>query len=197
MRMKGLAWVALGACASYLMVLGIGFFWAAIIDAVHMPAYKGMGVFPGGSAHLPTELWILARYLQATTILVASVFLISLAILGSELAFTTYVSVYGIAITIGHLFKLAAYTSILVAVLRTMLSRSSGSSGRRSSQKSGESPPPTWTRPAFSSPAGREGTSVALLSMDTILAMGLPLSVTRISLPAWTLGRHPEREAFN
>lgn len=59
----------------YLMVLGIGFFWAAVIDTVHLLAYKGMGVFPGGSAHLPTELWILARYVQAGTVLLATVYL--------------------------------------------------------------------------------------------------------------------------
>lgn len=37
-------------------------------------AYKGMGVFSGYDANLPTQLWIAARYLQSASLLVAPAF---------------------------------------------------------------------------------------------------------------------------
>jgi len=58
--------------STFLVVLGIGFFWAATIDLVHVFAYKGMGVFPDADVTLSTQLWILARYLQALVALVAA-----------------------------------------------------------------------------------------------------------------------------
>ncbi|HPS94485.1 MAG TPA: MASE3 domain-containing protein, partial [Deltaproteobacteria bacterium] len=44
-------------------------------DGVHTLAYKGMGVFDGYGANLPTQLWILARYMHGISFLVAPVFL--------------------------------------------------------------------------------------------------------------------------
>ena len=58
--------------STFLLVLGVGFFWAAMIDLVHVFAYKGMGVFPDADVTLSTQLWILARYLQALVALVAA-----------------------------------------------------------------------------------------------------------------------------
>lgn len=58
----------------YLLFLGIGFFFAAIIDLVHTLAYKGMGIFAGYDANLPTQLWIAARYMQSLSFLVAPLF---------------------------------------------------------------------------------------------------------------------------
>ena len=58
--------------STFLLVLGVGFFWAAMIDLVHVFAYKGMGVFPDSDVTLSTQLWILARYLQVVVALVAA-----------------------------------------------------------------------------------------------------------------------------
>jgi signal transduction histidine kinase len=55
----------------YLLTLGVGSLFVALIDSVHMMAYKGMGVFVGEGANLPTQLWLAGRYLQAVTWLVA------------------------------------------------------------------------------------------------------------------------------
>jgi hypothetical protein len=55
----------------YLLTLGVGSLFIAVIDSVHMMAYKGMGVFVGEGANLPTQLWLAGRYLQALTWLVA------------------------------------------------------------------------------------------------------------------------------
>jgi signal transduction histidine kinase len=186
---------------NYLRLLGYGYGFIALIDLVHTLAYKGMGVFSGFDANLPTQLWIAARYLQAFTLTAAVLFLgrklddravfasfivavsvllgwvfagyfpdcfiegrgltvfkidseylISVLLLvggalfyakrsefdaqvflliaasivctiASELAFTTFVSVYGMANMVGHFAKLMAfyliYRAIFVTGLRT------------------------------------------------------------------------------
>jgi signal transduction histidine kinase len=58
----------------YLKVLGIGYGFLAFIDLIHALAYKGMNVFPGYDANLPTQLWIAARYAQAATLCAAPLF---------------------------------------------------------------------------------------------------------------------------
>ncbi len=60
---------------NYLKLLGIGYAFIALIDLLHTLAYKGMNVFPGFGANLPTQLWIAARYLQAVTLLAAPLFM--------------------------------------------------------------------------------------------------------------------------
>lgn len=46
---------------SFFLLLGISFLYIGSLDLVHTLAYKGMGVFSGDSADLPTQLWIAAR----------------------------------------------------------------------------------------------------------------------------------------
>lgn len=55
----------------YLRLIGTGYAFIALIDLLHTLAYKGMDVFPGYGANLPTQLWIVARYLQAATLFAA------------------------------------------------------------------------------------------------------------------------------
>src|SRR5512140_2297314 len=55
----------------YLLTLGIGSMFIAAIDALHMLAYKNMGVFAGDTANLATQLWLAARYVQAVTWVIA------------------------------------------------------------------------------------------------------------------------------
>ena len=50
---------------NYVLFLSIAFLYAGLIDFVHTLAYKGMGIFTGYDANLPTQLWIIARYLQS------------------------------------------------------------------------------------------------------------------------------------
>ncbi len=57
---------------SFLLLLGISFLFIGGIDLLHTLAYKGMGVFPGNSADLPTQLWLAARYFQGITFFAAS-----------------------------------------------------------------------------------------------------------------------------
>jgi len=181
----------------YLLFLGIAFLFVSVLDMLHTLAYKGMGVFPGYDANLPTQLWIVARYIQSISLLVAPVFLrrslnvnlmfvvytvvtiavlvaifanafpacfvegagltpfkiisehiisiillaaialllyhraafdrkvvqwliasLSLTIL-AELAFTFYVSVYGLGNLIGHFLKFIAFFFIYIAIVET------------------------------------------------------------------------------
>ncbi|MEJ2208488.1 MAG: MASE3 domain-containing protein, partial [Anaerolineae bacterium] len=59
----------------YLLFLGISFLFVALLDSLHTLSYKGMGVFPGLSANVPTQLWLASRYLQGLTFLLAPAFL--------------------------------------------------------------------------------------------------------------------------
>ena len=60
--------------SGYLRLIGIGYGFIAIIDLVHTLSYKGLEVFPGATANLPTQCWVAARYLQAATLAMAPFF---------------------------------------------------------------------------------------------------------------------------
>jgi len=60
---------------NYMLFLGTSFLFIAIIDIFHAFAYKGMGVFTGFDADLPTQLWIVMRYMVALSFLIAPVFI--------------------------------------------------------------------------------------------------------------------------
>lgn len=54
---------------SYLVLIGVSFLFVSLLDVFHLLAYKGLGVFPGNTADLATQLWIAMRYLQAFSLL--------------------------------------------------------------------------------------------------------------------------------
>jgi PAS domain S-box-containing protein len=54
-----------------LQVVGTGYAAAAGLDLAHALAYKGMNIFHGFDANLPTQLWIAARTVQALALLAA------------------------------------------------------------------------------------------------------------------------------
>jgi PAS domain S-box-containing protein len=185
----------------YLLFLGIAYACIAGIDGIHTLVYKGMNIFAGYDANLPTQLWIIARYLQAIALLIApwfithrlkrsvtligfacvagllvasafaglfpacyvegvgltpfkkiSEYVISAILVGAlivllrrrrafdpsvlrlmilaisaticaELAFTAYVSVYGFANLLGHLFKILSFYFTYQAIIATGLRR--------------------------------------------------------------------------
>ena len=187
---------------NYLLFLGISYLFIAGIDLIHTLAYKGMNIFPGYNANLPTQLWIVARYLESLSFLLAllwirrkinhqlvllvytlitiilflsifswdifpvcyiegsgltpfkiiSEYIISVILLsamlvlwkkhnefdtrvlhfllaslvftiGSELAFTFYISVYGFSNFIGHIFKIVSFYCIYKALVEVGLSQ--------------------------------------------------------------------------
>lgn len=60
---------------NYLVFLGTAYFFVGFIDLIHTLSYKGMNIFPGYDANLPTQMWIGARYLQAVSYLLAPLFI--------------------------------------------------------------------------------------------------------------------------
>ncbi|HEY5998430.1 MAG TPA: MASE3 domain-containing protein, partial [bacterium] len=58
----------------FLLFLGQAYLFIAALDLLHALAYKGMGVFPGGGANLPTQLWIAARAFESVALLIAPLF---------------------------------------------------------------------------------------------------------------------------
>lgn len=186
----------------YLLFLGIAYLFIAALDTFHTLSYKGMGIFNGHGANLPTQLWIAARYVESITLFLAPLFLtkrlkiglvfsiyllvvtsVAISVLGvgnfpdcyidgeglttckkiseyiismvlagavihhikhkaqfdpvvfqmmifsimltiaAELAFTFYISVYGISNMVGHFFKIISFYLIYRAVINTSLTR--------------------------------------------------------------------------
>ncbi|MBF0180752.1 MAG: PAS domain-containing protein [Magnetococcales bacterium] len=60
----------------FFTYLASGNFWIALIELVHMLAYKGMPTLAGASGLLASQLWILARYGEALLLLTAPWFLV-------------------------------------------------------------------------------------------------------------------------
>jgi signal transduction histidine kinase len=56
---------------NYLLFIGIAYLFVGSIDLLHTLGYSGMGVFPAHDSNLPTQLWIIARYLQAVSLFIA------------------------------------------------------------------------------------------------------------------------------
>jgi PAS domain S-box-containing protein len=59
----------------YLLFIGIASLFVGAIELLHVFAYKGMGIFSGYSADLPTQLWIAFRYLFSLSFLAAPIFI--------------------------------------------------------------------------------------------------------------------------
>lgn len=59
----------------YLLVLGAGYFWVAVIGIAHTITYKGMGVIWIDDANPATQYWLSARGLQALAMLLAPSFI--------------------------------------------------------------------------------------------------------------------------
>lgn len=88
-----LAWNSRRITANaFFVFLGIAYLFIGALDLLHTLAYKGMGVFPGYDANLPTQLWIAARYVDALSLLAAPF------LLGRRLNDRSVFLVYGIAL---------------------------------------------------------------------------------------------------
>lgn len=58
---------------NFFVLIGISYASVSVIDMVHSMSYQGMGVFPGNTVNEATQLWIVARYLQAISFILAIV----------------------------------------------------------------------------------------------------------------------------
>ncbi len=55
----------------YLVFLGIAYLFVAGLDLLHAVSFRGTSLVPGASTNLATQLWLAARYLQASALLIA------------------------------------------------------------------------------------------------------------------------------
>jgi PAS domain S-box-containing protein len=55
----------------YLLFIGIASLFVGALELLHTLAYKGMGIFSGYTADLPTQLWIAFRYLFSLSLVLA------------------------------------------------------------------------------------------------------------------------------
>ncbi len=87
-----IAWNSRGFSKNgFFLFLGIAYLFVGFEDLLHTLAYKGMGIFPGNNANLATQLWIIARYTEAISLLLAPFFI------GREIAYPHRVATpYGV-----------------------------------------------------------------------------------------------------
>ena len=60
---------------SYLLFLGLAYIFIGSLDLMHTLTYKGMNLIPGYDANLPTQLWILTRYMESLSLILAALFI--------------------------------------------------------------------------------------------------------------------------
>jgi len=59
----------------YLLLMGITYFFVALLDTLHTLAYKGMPIFPSYDGNnLPPQIWIASRYMESLALLAAPLF---------------------------------------------------------------------------------------------------------------------------
>lgn len=59
---------------NYFTFLGIAYGFVGFFDILHTLTYKGMGVLTGFGANLPTQLWIIARYMESLSLVIVFIF---------------------------------------------------------------------------------------------------------------------------
>jgi len=60
---------------NFFIIIGLSYGFIGFFDLLHTLAYKGMNIFVNTGSDLPTQLWIMTRYLESVLILVALYFL--------------------------------------------------------------------------------------------------------------------------
>lgn len=60
---------------NYLLYMGIALLFVAIIDVMHVFAYKGVSILPGSSTNMATQLWLSARMLLSLSFITAIYFI--------------------------------------------------------------------------------------------------------------------------
>lgn len=50
-------------------LLGVGYFWVALLDLMHTLTYDGMDLHPAGGANMAAQLWLVGRMLEAVVLL--------------------------------------------------------------------------------------------------------------------------------
>ncbi len=59
--------------SQFIPILGIAYAFAGVFDTLHTLAYRGMGVFPDDFGNMPTQMWVIARYLDSIGMVIAGI----------------------------------------------------------------------------------------------------------------------------
>lgn len=78
---------------NYLSFIGVAYFFIGFLDLFHTLAYKGMGVFPGYGADLPTQLWIAGRYTESFSLAAAFI------VINRKVRFEFVFAIYSLFVT--------------------------------------------------------------------------------------------------
>ncbi len=76
---------------NYLIFVGIAYLFMGCLDLAHTLVYKGMNIFNGFDANVPTQLWVASRYLQSVSLLIALFF--SRKRINAALVFVGYLAI--------------------------------------------------------------------------------------------------------
>jgi signal transduction histidine kinase len=60
---------------NYILFISIAYLFIGGLDLIHTLAFKGMGVFQGYDTNLSVQLWIISRYIQSISFLIAPLFI--------------------------------------------------------------------------------------------------------------------------
>jgi PAS domain S-box-containing protein len=74
----------------YMGFLGIAYCSIAVITFFHVLTYKGMNIIPNITANIPTQLWIIIRYIQSISLVISFLYI------NKELKLKKTLSIYGI-----------------------------------------------------------------------------------------------------
>jgi PAS domain S-box-containing protein len=106
---------------NYLLFLGIAYLFVGALDLLFTLAYPGMGVFPGASLQVPTQLWFAARTLESISLFLAPQFI------GRRLrpyaVFSGYLLIFTVIILILFVWRLFPLHSAAPAPVLTALSK--------------------------------------------------------------------------
>ena len=84
---------------NFLLYLGIGYFWIALLDLLHMLTYKGMMIYSIDSADITLTFWVFARFFE--TMLLISAPFIRFSFISKEKFFILFgfftIFIYGVA----------------------------------------------------------------------------------------------------
>jgi serine phosphatase RsbU (regulator of sigma subunit) len=78
----------------YLLFMGISLFFFTVLNVPHTLAYQGIELFEGFTANLPTQIFIIQRYMLSLSFVIAPVFLYRRVPIAAVIAvFSTFVTV--------------------------------------------------------------------------------------------------------
>lgn len=90
--------------STYLLMLGIGQLFVALIDIVHTLSYKGMAVIPGADVGSSSQYWVAARAIEAFALVVALAWPMRRFPVGLVMAAFSAASVLAVGLILAGLF---------------------------------------------------------------------------------------------